>query len=124
RNDRQHINLRTQIDRKIRAAPQRASTHDRAVVTQQYAFEHNGVPTPTCKYRRSSPASESIRPQAPVFGSPSHVPPRIMAAYCCRWLSVSPNIKSIAVSRLNQWLTLSSSVMPMPPCNCTACCPM
>ena len=33
----------------------------------------------------------------------------------CRCVSLSPNINSMAVRRLNQWLTTSSSLMPMPP---------
>src|SRR5258706_4587352 len=48
---------------------------------------------------------------------------RIMSLTRPRWCSALPNVASIIVSRLNQWLTTSSSVMPMAPCSWIACWP-
>ena len=39
------------------------------------------------------------------------------AAKRSRWCSASPNCCAIIVRRRNVWLTLSSSLMPMPPCS-------
>src|SRR5258708_8385125 len=42
---------------------------------------------------------------------------------CPRWKSASPKVALIIVRRLNQWLTMSSSVTPIAPCSWIACWP-